>query len=316
MKPLVLPLFALLVSAMPAVATPADDPPLPAPRAEVMQFVGVTPITVSYSSPAVNDRKIWGGAHPFGQNWIAWANAKTTISFEENVKINGNDLPAGVYGFYIFLNRDDDWQLVFSRDSAGDSTDFNRADDVLRVAVTPQMAPHRERLQFGIEDFTDEEPYRAQLYLHWEKKKVALEVKMTGHRPSASDPPEIPREARAAWAVVQRSLGALVAEEIEEAIVDFAEDFETEFGDGGGKAAYAQLMNNLKRGGMLEEMDVDLSDLSVAVEGDEAVFKNIKVRAPVGAFTLFYVLERRDGRWVVVSLDEPMDLGDTARAER
>jgi hypothetical protein len=269
---------------------------------DTRHVVGTTPIVISYSSPRVKGRTIWGELLPFGENWFAGADRKTTIRFEEDVRINGNILPAGLYGFYVFLNAADDWQLVFSRDSTGSATPLNKSDDVLRVAVRPEAAPHRERLRFGIENVTKKEPYRASLFLHWETKKVAIKVQMTGRRKRDGGAPEIPEHAEAAWAVVQRSLNAQVAEDVEQTIREFADDFETDFGDGGGKAAYAQLLNNLKRGGLLEEMDVDLSGLTFEVEADKAVFENIEVRAPFDTFSLSYELQNRSGNWVVISL--------------
>nr|ACS68527.1 hypothetical protein RB2501_14459 [uncultured bacterium FLS18] len=295
-------LLTIFALAMAVAVGGAEERALRGPKAEVTQFVGTTPITISYSSPGVNGRTIWGALLPFGKNWIAGANSKTTITFEEDVKINGNVLAEGVYGFYIFLNSDNDWQLVFSNNSTGNATQYKKTDDVLRIAVRPQDVSHRERLQFGIEDFTDKKPYEANLYLHWEKKKVVVKVQMTGRRKRESGAPEIPENAKAAWAVVQDSLNALVAEDIEKTIQDFADDFETDFGDGGGKAAYAQLMNNLKRGGLLEEMEVDLHDLAIDINGGKAVFKNVEVQAPFATFTLSYGLENRNGRWVVVTL--------------
>ena len=93
-----------------------------------------------------------------------------------------------------------------------------------------------------------------------------------------------------------RSLGDAVPAQ------DFADDFETDFGDGGGKAAYAQLMNNLRTAGLLEEMEVGFHDLGVEIKSAEAVFKNIELRAPFDTLTLSYGLKNRNGRWVVTSL--------------
>jgi len=99
--------------------------------------VGKFPIRVSYYSPDVRDQKIWGELHPFGQNWIAGANERTTITIEEDVRINVNDLAAG---FYVFLNGEDDWQLVFNKNSMGNSGAYNRAQDVLHIAVRHKMS--------------------------------------------------------------------------------------------------------------------------------------------------------------------------------
>lgn len=41
--------------------------PRPSPDATVTQIVGVTEVSVDYSSPGVKGRKIWGGLVPYGE---------------------------------------------------------------------------------------------------------------------------------------------------------------------------------------------------------------------------------------------------------
>ena len=54
--------------------------PQPSPKASVMQQVGLTDITIDYSSPAVKGRNIWGELVPFEKVWRAGANAATKIT--------------------------------------------------------------------------------------------------------------------------------------------------------------------------------------------------------------------------------------------
>ena len=49
------------------------DLPRPSPFAKVVQTVGLTDITVDYSSPGVKGRKIWGAVVPYDQMWRAGA---------------------------------------------------------------------------------------------------------------------------------------------------------------------------------------------------------------------------------------------------
>jgi hypothetical protein len=67
--------------------------------------LGLTDITITYYSPAVNGRKLWGGMVPYGRVWRAGANENTTIALEHSVKVNGNDLPAGTYGIHMIQVR-------------------------------------------------------------------------------------------------------------------------------------------------------------------------------------------------------------------
>ncbi|HEY8931638.1 MAG TPA: DUF2911 domain-containing protein, partial [Mucilaginibacter sp.] len=83
-------------------------------RASVSEQVGLTNVTIVYSRPKVKGRdgKIWGGLIPAGYTdqgfgtskaapWRAGANENTTIEFSTDVKIEGQALAAGKYGFFI-----------------------------------------------------------------------------------------------------------------------------------------------------------------------------------------------------------------------
>ena len=75
--------------------------PQPSPKASVMQQVGLTDITIDYSSPAVKGRTIWGGLVPFGEVWRAGANAATKITFSKDVTIEGAAVSKGSYSIFM-----------------------------------------------------------------------------------------------------------------------------------------------------------------------------------------------------------------------
>src|SRR5260370_25396827 len=55
------------------------DLPRASQQAKVMQRIGLAEITINYSRPLVNGRKIWGGLEPDGNVWPAGAKQKTTL---------------------------------------------------------------------------------------------------------------------------------------------------------------------------------------------------------------------------------------------
>ena len=107
------------------------------PRAEVSEMIGSTTISIAYSQPTVNWRKTWGKRVPFKKNWAIGDKEKTTITFEEDVKVNNIRLGAGTYGFYVYPVNHHDWQLVFSKDTVGTAEEYDKVDDMLRVSVMP-----------------------------------------------------------------------------------------------------------------------------------------------------------------------------------
>jgi tetratricopeptide (TPR) repeat protein len=147
--------------------------PRPSQRAEVIQRVGITDITISYHRPLVNKREIWGKLVPYGQTWRAGANENTTIQFTDDVTIEGEPLAKGVYGLHM-LPRQDEWTVIFSKVStAWGSFTYNEANDALRVTVKPQPSEMHEALTY---DFDDIKADSAVVSLRWEKLAVAFKV--------------------------------------------------------------------------------------------------------------------------------------------
>jgi len=157
--------------------TPAQDfrTPRPSPDAAVTQFVGITKITVDYSSPGVKGRKIWGELVPFGEVWRVGANEVTSITFSDPVKVNGNELAAGTYGIHIIPSMSD-WEIIFSKDTkVDDPMNYDKNKDALRIKVKPVESPFTERMMFTISDITENS---ANVNLTWEKLKVSFAVEV------------------------------------------------------------------------------------------------------------------------------------------
>jgi hypothetical protein len=147
--------------------------PRPSPDAAVTQVVGITHITVDYSSPGVKGRPIWGELVPYGEVWRTGANEVTSITFSTPVQIQGNKLEAGTYGIHMIPGKDE-WEIIFSGDTkTDDPMDYVSTKDVLKIKVKPEVNPFTERMAFTI---TDMDENSAQVNLLWEKLKVSFKV--------------------------------------------------------------------------------------------------------------------------------------------
>ena len=152
--------------------------PRPSPDATVSQYVGVTKITVDYSSPGVKERKIWGELVPYEEIWRTGANEATTITFSDPVKVNGNQLPAGTYGIHTIPGVNE-WEIIFSKDTKVDGpVAFDEKKEALRLKVKPEENPFTERMMFTITDMTENS---AKVNLSWEKLKVSFNVDVNTH---------------------------------------------------------------------------------------------------------------------------------------
>src|SRR3974390_2286034 len=101
-KRFLLPLASLLVlTGLCQAQSALLDLPRKSQNAQVSQTIGITDVTVKYSRPLVNGRKVWGGLVPYGDVWRAGANENTTIPFSDPVTIEGKPLDRGTYGFFM-----------------------------------------------------------------------------------------------------------------------------------------------------------------------------------------------------------------------
>ena len=91
--------------------------PQTSPKVVETQRLGITDITIDYSTPATRGRDIWNTViDSYGDPNLAWragANLNTRIIFSTDVTINGNPLKAGGYGFHIDVDGDN-YTLMFA----------------------------------------------------------------------------------------------------------------------------------------------------------------------------------------------------------
>src|SRR5216117_1732241 len=100
----------VLLAALPLVAQQQTAPqlrlPRPSQKASLTQTIGLTDVTITYSRPGVKGRQIWGGLVPYDKVWRTGANEATTISFSDDVMINGQPLPKETYSLHTIPGRD------------------------------------------------------------------------------------------------------------------------------------------------------------------------------------------------------------------
>jgi hypothetical protein len=185
-----------------AAQAPAVRLPRPSQKASVMQTIGVTDITITYSRPGVKGRKIWGDAPaaaaanasgtatlddastrakdapivPYGHVWRTGANEATTFAVTDDVLVQGQKLAAGTYSLHTIPGKDE-WTIIFNSvsDQWG-SFNYDEKKDALRVKVKPQwVADNQEWLLYSIPLVT---PNSAQIVIRWEKASVPFTVEV------------------------------------------------------------------------------------------------------------------------------------------
>ena len=149
------------------------DLPRPSPKASIMQRIGVTDVTITYSRPGVKSRVIWGELVPYEKVWRTGANEATTISFSTDVKIEGQNLPAGTYALFTIPGKRE-WTFIFNKTSdQWGAFDYKQDQDALRVKVKPEEGPDEEWMNFIFRNLTVNS---ADVVLRWAKLKVQFGI--------------------------------------------------------------------------------------------------------------------------------------------
>ena len=171
-------LFVAVASGVSQAQSLVLDLPLRSQFAEVTQRIGVSTITIKYSRPLVNNRRIWDGLVPYGKVWRTGANTNTTITFSDPVTIEGKPLDRGTYGLHMIPNADE-WTIIFSKNSTSwGSFTYDKAEDALRINVKSKSADMHNALTF---EFDDLQPQSAVVTLKWEKIEVPFKVAVDVH---------------------------------------------------------------------------------------------------------------------------------------
>jgi len=151
--------------------------PRKSPKASTAYTIGMTEVTINYSSPAVNERKIWGKLEPWDKVWRAGANEATTIEFSTDVVMEGKELPKGKYAFFVIPRETGEWTAIFNKvaDQWG-AYRYNEAEDALRVDVKVKMKKvSEERLTYSIVDQAMDKGY---IRLGWGKMRMYLRFRV------------------------------------------------------------------------------------------------------------------------------------------
>lgn len=152
--------------------------PTLSPRESIAHQIGFTDVTLVYHSPRVQGRTLMGQLIPYNSVWRCGANDNTTIEFSDDVKIEGQDLAAGIYGLHM-IPSEDKWIIIFSTNSTSwGSFSYNEAEDALRVEVAMTKAPHQESLRYS---FLNHQQNSTDVALNWGEVQVAFKVETDVH---------------------------------------------------------------------------------------------------------------------------------------
>lgn len=151
--------------------------PQPSPKSVLNQVVGLTDVTIDYSRPSAKGRIVFGDLVPFGKLWRTGANSNTTVSFSDDVTINGKSLKKGKYALYT-IPKADMWEVDFytATDNWGTPENWDENKVALSVIVDPiQLGNLVESFTIGINNLTNDS---ATLDISWEKTMISVKFEV------------------------------------------------------------------------------------------------------------------------------------------
>ena len=151
--------------------------PVPSPAAKLKQTVGLTDVVVKYSRPSMRGRTIFGDLVPYDKIWRTGANARTTITFSDDVTIDGQEVKAGSYAIFTKPGMTS-WEVYFYDEADG----FGTPQELDESKVVAKTTAEVNEIPFDIQTFTISldalHNNGATLGMFWERAYVGVPIEV------------------------------------------------------------------------------------------------------------------------------------------
>ncbi len=147
--------------------------PAPSPFAKVEQKVGLTDVSLEYSRPNMRGRTIFGNLVPFGKLWRTGANARTKITFSNDVTVGGQELKAGSYGI-LTIPQATEWEVLFYTEANGGGAPAELDESKVAAKVTAEVVPMPMSIETFTITFDDLTSSSAVIGMLWENAYVGV----------------------------------------------------------------------------------------------------------------------------------------------
>jgi hypothetical protein len=174
-------ILLILLSAMCLVAQAQVQTPQPSTASTVTNVVGLTEVKIEYSRPKAKGRKIFGATPEFltqyGKLWRTAANSGSKITFSDDVKFGGVDVPEGTY-LLLTIPGATEWVVILYKevDMGGNTDRYDATKDQARVTVKSEKLTEKvETFTLEIADFAENNK-SANLQIMWENTSVKVPI--------------------------------------------------------------------------------------------------------------------------------------------
>jgi len=147
--------------------------PAPSPAAKVEQVVGLTDVSIEYSRPGMRGRTIFGDLVPYGKVWRTGANARTKVTFGNDVTVGGKTLKAGSYAIFT-IPQANKWEVVFYTEHQGGGAPAELDESKVAARVTSDVIPMPMDIDSFTISFDDLTSSSAVIGIMWERAYVPV----------------------------------------------------------------------------------------------------------------------------------------------
>ncbi len=170
MKKLLLIMFAFTIS---YAVNAQISSPAPSPASKIEQKVGLTDVTIEYSRPAMRGRTIFGNLVPYGKIWRTGANARSKVTFSDDVTVGGKTVKAGSYAI-LTIPQATKWEVIFYTDYVGGGA----PQEIDETKVAARVMADAYPVEMDIQSFTitvdDITSSSAVIGIMWERTYVPV----------------------------------------------------------------------------------------------------------------------------------------------
>lgn len=170
MKKLLLIMFAFTIS---YAVNAQISAPTPSPASKIEQKVGLTDVTIEYSRPAMRGRTIFGNLVPYGKIWRTGANARSKVTFSDDVTVGGKTVKAGSYAI-LTIPQATKWEVIFYTDYVGGGA----PQEIDETKVAARVMADAYPVEMDIQSFTitvdDITSSSAVIGIMWERTYVPV----------------------------------------------------------------------------------------------------------------------------------------------
>ena len=164
-------LFLVLFMGVSSLHAQINKPSL-SPRIVTQQQVGLANVTLEYGQPNAQGRKIFGALIPYGKLWRTGANAATKITFDTEISLAGNKIPAGTYGLYSIPGTTE-WTIIIHKNSGlWGAGGYKEEENLLRFTIPAEtLKDTMETFSIHFENFNTN---GGDMIIAWENTKVTM----------------------------------------------------------------------------------------------------------------------------------------------